>query len=136
LKRADITSKELKTSIFKYDNNYYLKMQCDDKYLNRLTDVFDDSPFWIECLMKRLLDPLSKGVTGNRIRVKKRENDKVYIEFIFADNPEESAIEIDRQILIDLINQWKDLLRKKPQEVIFTRHDDGTITIAGIFDEK
>lgn len=111
-------------------------MPSDDKYLNMLADVFEDGSFWLECLMKELYDPSSRGIAGNRIRVKKKENDIVYVEPLFTDNPEEWAIEIDRQVLLDLINQWKDLLRKRPQEIIFTRHDNGTITIAGTFDKK
>lgn len=118
----------MKTSAFKYKDKYYLKMQCDDKYLDMLTDAFDDSPYWIDCLMERLLNPLSKGVTGNRIDISFREN-KVLIEPLYVDNPEDYEIEIDRNVLIGLINQWQELVKKCSPCITFIRHDNGTITI-------
>ena len=97
-----------------------------------MADVFNEGSSWTNGVQRNLLDPASGGITGNQIEVLIEQN-KIIIQpqFEFADDPDEYAIEIDRNVLLQLINEWQELVAKKCQEITFTRHKDGSITLAG-----
>jgi len=121
---------EMSFLIFKYNDGYYEEDKSDDSYLTMLSEVFDEGSYWTNAIRHALQNPISEGATGNKTDVTIK-GDKVIIEPLFAENPQEYAIEIDRQVLFDLINKWQELVAKKCQEITFTRHEDGSITLSG-----
>lgn len=114
-----------------YDGTYLQKeiIILNNKYLKMLISIFDEGRGWTEAVKRQLLDPQSRGIFGEGSSIDISGN-KVIIEPQFVDNPEDYAITIDRIVLLDLINQWQQLMEKKAPEIIFIRQDDGTITVS------
>lgn len=77
-----------------------------------LSAIFDEGSGWFEGVRKDLLDPNSRGVTGNRSDVTIK-GDVVTIQPLYSENPEDWAIEIDRHVLLELIEKWKVLYDKE-----------------------
>jgi len=101
-----------------------------NNYLSMLIDVFNEDYNWTEVVKEELLDPSSRGISGNKCDIIIKSN-KVIIEPQFVDNPEDYAIDIDRDVLLSIIDTWEKLNAKQCQEITFTRHVNGTITLAG-----
>jgi len=99
-------------------------------YLGILRGIFDQGPSWTDTIKKELLDPESTGVTGEKVDVT-ITNKQIIIAPELVENPEELAIEIDRQTLLDLLKQWEELTAQNYQRITFTRHEDGSITLTG-----
>lgn len=116
--------------IFIFNNGYYRKQRYQDEYLGMLSYIFDDGSYWVEAVRQELLDSEGRGLFGNKSRVKIK-GDIVTIQPLYAECPEDYAIQIDRNVLLRLINEWNELTEKRTKEIVFTRHDDGSITISG-----
>lgn len=101
---------------------------CNDTYLDKIAEIFDDGSSWTNWVKEELLNPESEGITGNKADVT-IENNKVIIQPLFGDNPEEYAIEIDRNLLLNLIDQWQQLVNKDVPEIYIVRHENGSIEI-------
>lgn len=117
---------------FKFSDGYYRQAPCRDQYLEMLSGIFDEGRGWLESVKERLFIPSSRGIVGNKDEVI-IDGDKITIQPQFTDTPEEWAIEIDKKVLLDLINKWQELVQKDAREITFTRHEDGSITITGAF---
>lgn len=117
--------------IKKLNNFPYRARERNDDYLFMLAAIFDDARYFVDTLHERLLDSHSKGVTGNLCRVVKVEDNKVHISFEF-DDVENGAdfIEIDRNVLIGLIEKWKKIIVNVPPEIYIYQKGDGPIEIA------
>lgn len=113
-----------------FKDGYYMKQRYKDEYLGMLSYIFEDGSGWFEGVKRNLLNPNSKGVTGNRSDVTIK-GDVVTIQPLYGDDAEDYAIQINRHVLLELIDKWKMLYEKEANEIVFTRHDDGTITISG-----
>jgi len=122
---------------FKLINGYYWEdTQSDDFYLNELSNhIFDESKGWVQSVKRTLLDPQRHGILGNKSEVHKIDN-TIQIMSQFGDNPEEYAIEIDRDVLLKLIDKWQELYDKDSPEIYFIRHEDGTIEVTDHLPEK
>ena len=101
-----------------------------NSYLGAIADIFNDGSSWTECVKRYLLDPQSRGICNEHILLR-FEGNLVTIEPRLVDNPEELTIEIDRRVLLDLINQWQELVKQGYEHITFTREHDGTITLTG-----
>lgn len=113
------------------------KIIIGNNYLMMIISIFDEGGGWTKTVKRELLNPQSQGITGNRVEVDIQQNKVVIRDVCFDDDDtEDNAIEIDRQVLLDLINQWQDLVQKEAQEIVFTRHDDGSITVTGTFEKR
>jgi hypothetical protein len=97
-----------------------------DNYLEMICNIFDDSFAWTKGVKEMLLDHESEGLIGNKTDIEKINN-IIKISPLYADNPEEYAIEIDRNQLLDLINKWELLANQKTPEIYLVRHEDGSI---------
>lgn len=76
-------------------------------------------------LLFLLLDPKSNGIYGSMTHIEIKGN-KVILEpsMTMSDNPEDYAIEIDRDELIRLAREWDALIIKKvPQIFIYCKND-------------
>lgn len=116
--------------IFIFSDGYYRKQQHKAQYLGMLSYIFDDGSYWVEAVKQELLKSNSPGVTGNKTDVTFK-GDEIKIEPLYAECPEDYAIKIDRNVLLRLIDEWQDLTKKRTKEIVFTRHEDGTVTISG-----
>lgn len=125
-------------SMVNYDGRYrhdepYLILSVDflfNSYLGMLSGIFDEGSSWTKAVKRHLADPDSRGITGDMIDITIKDN-KVIIAAEHVDDPEENAIEIDKQDLLDIINKWEELKAQNCQRITFTRHEDGTIAVAG-----
>ena len=123
---------------FVYRDRRYRYDSHNDGYLSMLTGIFTDVSTFDEDVKKALIAPNKTRVAGNLTDMIIKEN-KVIIQpaiLDLTDEPEEYAIEIDRDVLLDLINQWEDLKKKKAKEITFYRDDNNKITVEGTFDEE
>lgn len=113
-------------------NKGYLRKNTSNSYLDGIADIFDQGFGEINWLIKRLIDPTSMGVTANDIDIT-FEGNKVTIEPLFCDNPEDYAVEIDRQALLDLCYKWQKLVKQKTPEIIMEQDENGVVILRGAF---
>jgi len=125
-KSQTIVLKSIACGMYRKKNS----IKQDDTYLSRLINIFNESYSWTKVVVRELLDPHSTGINGNRTDVIINK-DTVTIQPQFVDDPEEYAIAINRQTLINLINQWEKLVDQECQEIAFTQHKNGSITLSG-----
>jgi len=131
----------MNTLIFKKKGNYYQEeLEChgnyyttknQDLYLSMIADIFNDGSEWTRAVKDSLLDQNSSGISGNVTDVT-IENNKVIIEPSAYITPNSNfSIEIDKQDLLNLINKWQELVARECKEIIFTRLEDGIVTLSG-----
>jgi len=124
----------MSTLTFKNFDGYYWpggNSEKIDGYLLTLADIFKEGSGWTEVVKNNLLDQDSSGINGNASEVIIEANNKVIIQpSSYIKNAEECAIEIDKQDLLNLINKWQELVAKECKEIIFTRHEDGSVTLS------
>lgn len=107
------------------------------KYLGMLVSIFDEGSSWTNAVQKELLNPNSRGITGNRVDIGIQKNMVIIKSVCFDGNEiEDNAIEIDKKVLLALINKWQQLAKKDAQEITLTHHEDGTISIEGSFEKQ
>jgi len=114
------------------DGLYFKGMQGDD-YLSMIIEIFLDGFSLWEYIRTRLHTPGSRGVTGNGVEVI-FEGTQVIIGPIWfegLDDPEEYAVTVDRDVLLRLMDRWKEVLKDKPEFITFTLEDDGEISVVG-----
>jgi len=128
--------------IFKYIDGYYqeelerdgigYKQKSTDAYLSMLAYIFNAGPDWLNGVKRNLLNPLSTGLCNDMTYIKIKKN-IVIIDFhpVFYSGYKDCSIEIDKQILLDLINKWQELVAQKCKEITFHRHNDGMVTLSG-----
>ncbi|GAB4455103.1 MAG: hypothetical protein OHK0036_18770 [Bacteroidia bacterium] len=115
--------------------NSFFYVESNDDYLSMLFHIFNETGFFLDGFKRQLLNPLSRGYTGNETSVIiKEEKVTIRLSMIF-DNYDEYAITIDRTKLLNLIDKWQEIIKIKPDEIIFKRIDD-SIEIEPIFYEK
>ena len=66
---------------------------------------------------------------GGNVTTLTKEGDKIIITLEFIDD-EEKAFETTIEKLICIMDQWKELYKKMPEEIIMTRYDD-TVFLEG-----
>ncbi|GAB4456745.1 MAG: hypothetical protein OHK0036_20490 [Bacteroidia bacterium] len=112
----------------------FFDIESNDNYLSMLFDIFDDGSWLEEGVKRELLNPSSRGITGNKTSIY-IEGEKIIISPLFSPNPDEYAITIDRTKLLNLIDRWQEIMKLNPDEILFKRI--GTcIKIEPIFYEK
>ena len=119
-------------------DGFYWPLSYNDEYLSMLVAIFTDGGSLDMVVKRELLNPEGRGATGNLTDVTIKGNTVIIQPAMFdvTDEPEEYAIEIDRDVLLDLINQWEDLKKKKAKEITFYRDEHNKITVEGAFDEE
>jgi hypothetical protein len=108
------------------DNSYYSRNYSKNRLVQSCGDLFKDQGTSVHWLLEELFDSDSRGISGELTRVKIREN-KVILQRsrIIEDNPEDYAVEIDRDVLIKLATDWQNLVRKEAPEIfIFHKNDE------------
>jgi len=106
--------------------------QSSAYYLKMLMRIFNEDSSWTSMIKTELMNPKSSGIYNNQTCVKIIE-DTVTIKprHNLNDTLEDFSIEIDKNVLLDLINKWEELTANECQRITFTRHEDGTITLSG-----
>ncbi len=111
--------------LIRYKNRYRQDNNYSDENLSFLALLFLQFST-VEWIKRELLDTTSKGIVGNSLELI-IENDEVIIAHINL--PEEAdinlyAIKIKRNILLNLVYHWEELVTKKVPEIIFVQQDD------------
>ena len=109
----------------KFDyRSYYRENNSLNPLIDRLATLFKDHGTDVKWILEELTDPQSRGITGSASRIKIR-GDKVILEpsSTMEENPEDYAIEIDRDILIRLATEWQDLVRREVPEIFIFYKD-------------
>ena len=120
-----------KMVLIEYSEGLYYKEKYTSKYLSLLSEIFLDCSFE-KSILKRLLTPNSKGITGNATVVV-FEGEKVIINPAYFEDecPEDEIIDIDRNFLLRLINRWLEVIKSRPTFITLTLEDDGEISVTG-----
>ena len=69
---------------------------------------------------------------GGNISDLEREGARIYINNIFAEKA--CLFVTTSEQLFSIIEQWQQLYKQQPAEIIISQHDDGNISLTGIFD--
>jgi len=123
---------EKNTVLIKYADGVYYKKKWTSEYLSFLSEIFLDGSSLERDIRERLLTPNSKGITGNATVVV-FEGQKVIINPAYFEDecPEDEIIEIDRNVLLRLIDRWLEVIKSRPTFIILTLEDDGEISVTG-----
>lgn len=114
----------------KYEGRYYIE-QDNDLYLVMLGDLFEEDQYVINYVKKDLINPLGRGITGNKMDIT-IEGTNVVISPLYGANADEYAITIDRITLLNVIIQWQELIKENPDEIIIKRVNN-IISLESIF---
>ena len=112
--------------------------RCNDvqnEVVRLIYDAFTDHGSDVQWLLRCLLDFDSEGVDVELVSVSLK--DKVVVlqpSFLMSDDPEEHAVEIDRNELIYLAHKWQELIDNKVAP-IYIYYKDGKYGVADILPE-
>ena len=108
----------------------YFQRNDGNSILEALAILFDDHGSSANWFIEELLDPNSRGISGEWMRLKFK-GDKVVVtptELMYPrekpEDPEDYAIEIDRDVLLRLANEWQNLVRQKAPVIFIVQRDD------------
>jgi len=108
----------------------WFTVKKNDVYLRSLAFIFEESSGFLNSLIGYMSDPKCKGYGGNAVKLK-FYNNKIKIMFSYADEPDEEAFIIEKDLLIKIIRAWQKLVKQEPQEI--TIYQDGDVyTLEGL----
>ena len=105
--------------------SYYRSTYSYDKLIDALPLLFTDGGSGVEWIQRHLLNPESRGISGSLTEVVIK-GQTVVLEPKFIDDEEEFdklTVEIDRDVLLRLTNEWQDLVMKDAPEIFIGRKD-------------
>ena len=109
--------------IFYKEENIY-RSGIAGNNLTILGDFFCDFEISsIQVAKRMLLDPTNDGFSGNMFHLDK-EGDKVILNHQFVEDF--PALIISTAHLIELIDQWIEIIKTAPDEIVLTEREDGT----------
>jgi hypothetical protein len=117
--------KAKKYLILKKSGNRYKYIDTNDNGLGTLYIFLDDCCRYVDRFRKSINDSTQTGGGGNETSWT-REGNKVIITPDFVDNSYEHAFEATLEELNCIMDQWEELLKKMPEEIVLIR--DNTIT--------
>ena len=103
----------------------YFRRNEGGKLLGALAILFTDGGPGVSWFKEELLDPDSRGIYGSLTHVSIR-GEKVILEPKFIEDEDEFdelTVEIDRNILLRLANEWQALVMKDAPEIFIVRKD-------------
>lgn len=114
--------------ILKKMNEFYWPISTINKTISSLAWMFEEGNRYVSRIKKNASDGKSGKFPGNASLVV-LEKERAYIQPLYGDDADEFCVEIDRQALIKLIDDWEELLKKQPEEIILIRDENGNVTI-------
>ncbi len=57
------------------------------------------------------------------------KEEKIYIKPLYGDDAEEFRVGLTRENLLKLINDWEELLKKQPEEIILIRDENSNFIV-------
>lgn len=57
------------------------------------------------------------------------KKEKIYIKPLYGDDAEEFRVGLTRENLLKLINDWEELLKKQPEEIILIRDENSNFIV-------
>ncbi|HEV2600987.1 MAG TPA: hypothetical protein VGT41_01685 [Candidatus Babeliales bacterium] len=105
-----------------------------NKQLNRLRDVFRDQGVDAEWVKRALLDPAGRGLFGEFTEISINGNTVTLTPTDISWDDPENFIEMDRNVLLGLTNDWQELVRAKAPE-IFIYEKNGELFVSDTLPE-
>jgi hypothetical protein len=127
---------ELRYVRFKLIRGGYSKIEFNSEYLSGIMSLLTDHGTSAKWLLPYLENRYSENFSCNLSEVIFAEDNKVYIEPLYMDNPEKYRDIIDRDILLNLVYAWQDMIYKDPEEIYIEQDATGNITVRGVFEKK
>jgi len=112
-------------------NDLYFYEFSNDESLSILVSPFVDGALRMRNIKKELLDPQSRGISGNKTDIL-IEEDFVTIGPTPPSEYDEDYITIERKLFLRLVNTWEKLVNLNVQEIIIEKIND-EITMRGNF---
>jgi hypothetical protein len=115
----------------------YRHKEDNDKHLWVLSLPLCDSTG--ACIRNYLCDPNFKRTTGNNygVIIEEEDTSKVVIFDIFDDDLDNPlSITLDRNVMINLLEQFEKLEEQQADEIIIEQDDNGKFSIRGVFYPK
>lgn len=114
--------------ILKKMNSFYWPTATLNKTISSLAWMFEEGNRYVSRIKKNASEGKSGKFPGNASLVV-LDKEKAYIQPLYGEDADEFCMEIARQALIKLINDWEELLKKQPEEVILIRDENGNFTV-------
>ncbi|HEV2601227.1 MAG TPA: hypothetical protein VGT41_02930 [Candidatus Babeliales bacterium] len=104
---------------------YWGKNHTTNEYVDTLSILFNDQGSDAEWVKEALLNSTGRGMSGEYTRILVK-GDKVILKptSILYDEPEEHIIEMDRNVLLRLTNDWQALVKAKAPEIFIYEKDE------------
>lgn len=112
----------------RFGPNHYLPESSVDLVISSLAWMFEEGNKYVSRIKKNASEGKSGKFPGNASLVVLDE-ERAYIQPLYGDDADEFCMEITRQALIKLINDWEELLKKQPEEIILIRDENGNFTV-------
>ena len=107
----------------KKSGNSYEYVKTNDAGLGTLYVFLDECwHFGVSTFRELINDPAQEGGGGNEV-MWEREGNKIIITLQYQDDPYKDAFEATIEELNCILDQWEELLKKMPEEIIMIRDD-------------
>jgi hypothetical protein len=92
----------------------------------------------VDFVKEILTNPTSRGGGGNNFDIVVMENNpnKIIIYDSLGNRENPLHIIIDRQVMLNLVDQWLILKKQEADEIIIEQHDNGKFSVRGVFYPK
>lgn len=117
-----------------YAGSYSNRNHTANKQLNRLRDIFNDQGSDAEWIKRALFDSAGRGLFGEFTEISINGNTVTLTPTGISWDDPENFIEIDRDILLKLTNDWQALVKAKAP-YIFIYEKDGELFVSDTLPE-
>lgn len=104
-------------------DNSYKRIEKNDEDLSFIYSLLTDFSTNTDWLKRRLINPTSKGATGNSIHAS-FVKDEVFIDPLYCDEPEEYRVIVKRDVLLNIVDTWEELTEKGVPEIWLIKDKD------------
>ena len=112
----------------------YVRAQSDNAPLGILSTFLTNDVVNDENSFKEWIYSDREDTGSNASWLSKFDNDEIHISNILAEGTHYPVFVTTKKQLLSIIEQWVNLYKQQPDEIIISQHDDGNISLKGIFD--
>ncbi|HEV2601514.1 MAG TPA: hypothetical protein VGT41_04395 [Candidatus Babeliales bacterium] len=87
----------------------------------------DDACSYSTPLYRQFIYDSNRTETGGNYSIIEKENNNVLIGCVFDDDPFEPAIKMTQQQFLSILDQWEELIKLRPKEIIIFKRGDSYI---------
>jgi hypothetical protein len=99
-----------------------------DDLLSSLWSVLDEGKHYMNQIKKQIFNNKVGKFPGNSSLVI-LEKEKAYIQPLYGEDADEYRLEMEKDNLLEVLNEWEELMKKQPQEIILMINKKGLVTI-------